>query len=78
MKFGEALENIGTSSSNVEGIKKKVGNIVRRKIPAGYTKIDVEKDDDLDDLKELKCKLSGDKDYMEISLDDEEDKKEKE
>lgn len=38
MKFNEALE-IATQASDVEGIKKRVSPIVRRKVPAGYTAI---------------------------------------
>jgi hypothetical protein len=37
MKFNEALEMSMTTTSDVEGIKKKVGSVVRRKVPAGYT-----------------------------------------
>ena len=39
MKLREILEFISsTQASDVEGIKKRVGKIVRRKVPAGYTK----------------------------------------
>jgi len=38
MKFQEALE-IATQAADVEGIKKRVSPIVRRKVPAGYTAI---------------------------------------
>lgn len=36
MKFNEALEQ-ATQSDDVEGLPKRVGKIVRRKVPAGYT-----------------------------------------
>lgn len=36
MKFNEAIENIGTTSADVEGVPKKFSKIVRRKVPAGY------------------------------------------
>jgi hypothetical protein len=40
MEFNEALESTmpGTESSDVKGIKKRVGPIVTRKLPAGYEK----------------------------------------
>jgi len=37
MKFKECID--ATASSDVQGIPQKTGPIVRRKLPAGYTKI---------------------------------------
>jgi len=39
MDFKEALEAINTTSSNVEGVKKRFG-ITRRKVPAGFIQTD--------------------------------------
>jgi ATP-dependent protease HslVU (ClpYQ) ATPase subunit len=43
MKLNQVLEQMGvtpqaTQSTDVEGVKKTVGPIVRRVVPAGYTK----------------------------------------
>lgn len=44
MKFNEALEaGQATALSDVKGISKQVGAIVRRKVPAGYTEITTKK-----------------------------------
>lgn len=69
MKFNEAVEQ-ATQSDDVEGIPKRYGKMVRRKVPAGYTvmskgnakKKKKEDEDDEKDLEELLTQMSPEDD----------------
>jgi hypothetical protein len=61
MNFNEAIDAIGTTSSDTEGVKKRLG-MTRRKVPAGFIETEYAIDQYKDDKKKIKKKKKKRKD----------------